>query len=137
MIRNNSFEENAGPQLQGTYADTRIIGNLMRNLGCAEGALYSRNVYIPFSDTVGSRPCGASDRRVRSFAYVNGSSFDYHVKLQSPAVNAGDSKSCPANDIDGNIEAFRPPVRRGGGSARSAGLPSKEGSNRALADDRD
>jgi hypothetical protein len=106
MLRNNSFAENSGPlfdapDFNGT--NTQVVGNLMVNLpqSCLAGIVYSHNVYIPFSPSSGTRPCGPTDRRVRRFGYTNPLTLDFHLVPRSPAIGRGDPSSCAAVDIDG------------------------------------
>lgn len=101
VVRNNSFVENAGIQLIGTYNRSRIVANLLNSAGCAPGVTYSRNLFVPFSATAGQRPCGSSDRRVRGFGYLDVAAFDLRLQPNSPAFTAGDPKDCPATDIAG------------------------------------
>ena len=100
VIRNNSFVD-SGPQLLGTYARTRIVGNLLHNIGCAAGARYSRNLFVPFNRYVGQRPCGATDRKVAGFGYENAKAFDLRLRPGASAFGAGDPDDCPARDIRG------------------------------------
>ena len=105
LIRNNSFDERTGPLFAETVAwsgtNTRLIGNMMRRFGCVDGLTYARNLFIPFSSSIGTSPCGPSERRVRSFGYMNSDGFDFHLTLRSPALGRGDSDNCPSTDIDG------------------------------------
>ena len=99
VIRNNSFLD-SGLQLLGTFTRARVVGNLMGNAGCARGVRYSRNLFIPFGPWIGRRPCGRTDRRVRSFGYVDPAGFDLRLSASSPAFAAGDPDDCAATDIE-------------------------------------
>lgn len=105
LIRNNSFDERTGPLfaegVDWSGTNTRVIGNTMRRFGCIAGVTYARNLFIPFSSSIGTNACGPSERRVRSFGYVNPAGFDFHLKSSSPALGSGDSENCPSTDIDG------------------------------------
>ena len=104
VIRNNSFAEGGGVQIRNAQS-MRLVGNLMTNLPCVGSVVYSHNVFIPFSATWATEPCGPTDKRVSSFGYVNLGGFDYHITSTSPAIGAGDSNDCPATDIDGDSRA--------------------------------
>ena len=101
LLRNNSFASRTGPQLLGRYTNARIVGNLFVNAGCVEGVRYSYNVVIPFSAHTGRQLCGAQDKRVAGFGYVDESAFDFRITPSSPAVGRGDRRDCPAMDILG------------------------------------
>jgi hypothetical protein len=98
VIRNNSFMD-SGLLLIGTYRRSRIVNNLLENMGCGTGVKYSRNLFLPFRPYTGLRACGSTDRRVRSLGYVNGPAFDLRLRPQSPGFAAGDPLDCPAEDI--------------------------------------
>jgi hypothetical protein len=101
---NNSFAQNAGLSFAETdFGGTvRVVGNLMANLygGCRAGVQYANNLFIPI-DNAGPKPCGPTDRRVRSFGYVGPAAFNYHITSRSPARRAVPAKLCPRLDIDG------------------------------------
>jgi pectate lyase len=107
---NNSFSQNAGL----SFADidfggsVRVVGNLMANLygGCRAGITYANNLYIPI-DNAGPKPCGPTDRRVRTFGYVNPSAFDFHITTGSPARRFEPARLCPRLDIDGAVRSGR------------------------------
>ena len=100
VIRNNSFGEGAGVQLRGDQSGAVLAGNLMAIFPCAKGVLYSRNVVMTSPAAPSQGACGSTDKRVSHFNYVDGPGFDYHIAATSPAINAGDSRNCPRNDID-------------------------------------
>ncbi len=106
VVRNNSFAESAGPALaraDWTGTNARLVNNLMMNFACVTGVTYSHNIFVPFSPFTGNNPCGPTDRRVSSFGYVDGRSFNYHVTPSSPAIGRADAGSCPHVDIDGGL----------------------------------
>jgi hypothetical protein len=110
-IWNNSFAQNAGLSFaEGSYEGTRVVGNLMANLyqGCRPGVVYSNNLYIPIDNASGT-PCGPTDRRVRTFGYVDPAALNYHIKAASPARQVVPAKLCPRMDIDRHL---RPDAKR-------------------------
>jgi hypothetical protein len=105
VVRNNSFAENAGPLFQPngwTGTNALVVNNLMANFPCIAGVTYSHNVFIPSSGSFGSAACGPTDVRVRSFGYVDGPGFNYHLVPTSPALARADAGHCPRTDIDGH-----------------------------------
>jgi len=108
LIRNNSFAQDAGLQLIGSYSNARVVGNVLRgNGGCASGVAYSYNVYIPFSDFTGQAPCSSTEKKVTSFGYVNAGGFDFHLGAGSLAIGAGNPGDCASTDIDGQTRSGR------------------------------
>lgn len=100
----NSFAEGSGMQDTGgggLGSGSLVNGNLMGNQVCSSGTTYRNNVYIPFSEFTGQTPCGASDRKVTTFGYVNNAGRDFHITSSSPAVGAGGSDCVGTLDIDG------------------------------------
>jgi len=104
LIRNNSFGERVGISFNpGTHGGTRIVNNLMLNLGCTAGVSYDANLFIPFSPYTGKKPCGSSDREVSTFGYVSPSAPDFHLQPGSPAIGHGNAATCSSTDIDGRV----------------------------------
>jgi hypothetical protein len=100
----NSFAEGAGMgggQIGTAGAAAQLVGNLMGNAGCDGSAMYSHNVFLPFSQYTGLTGCGATDRRAITYGYVSAGGFDFHLTPTSMGIGAGDPSLCPASDIDG------------------------------------
>jgi hypothetical protein len=95
LIRNNSATQ---PMIVNSYGggakNIRMIGNVAPGSPCDDRVTYSHNVWV-------GRKCGATDKNVASLGFVDPAKFDLHLRADSPAVGAGDPKSFPARDIDG------------------------------------
>jgi hypothetical protein len=75
----------------------------MLNFPCVPGVTYAYNVFIPFSPYTGTAACGKTDRRVKTFGYVNPDGFDFHLKRGSPAMGRVGAEDCSGTDIDGQL----------------------------------
>jgi hypothetical protein len=94
LIRNNSL--NGSISLEDTpYINSRIVANVGQ-LGrhqCHGQIAYSYNVWT-------DARCGSTDRKAPS-GFVDPTKFNLHLAPGSRAINAGDPKSFPLRDIDG------------------------------------
>src|SRR5581483_4029395 len=108
LIRNNSFAENTGisfdpENYSGTQ--TRVVNNLMANIGCAPNVAYDSNLFIPRNSWTGTNACSTTDRKVTSFGYT--SDTDFHITASSPAIGFGTRANCPTVDIDNQSRGSR------------------------------
>jgi hypothetical protein len=71
-----------------------MIGNVAPLDNCDSRVSYSHNVWL-------GRKCGATDKKVSTLGFVDAAKLDLHLRAGSPALDAGDPKSFPARDIDG------------------------------------
>jgi hypothetical protein len=99
VVRNNSFTE-SGIQWRGYFSRARVVGNLLGKTDCGQGVLYTRNLFSAFSHAQVGRPCGVTNREVRSFGYVDSARLDLRLRPDSPAFGAGDPQDCAAHDIN-------------------------------------
>jgi hypothetical protein len=122
VLRNNSFSRLAGPMFDDNtpLSNVRVVGNLFLNGRCPSrsGVVFAYNLFVPFSAFTGQTPCGATDKRVDSFGYVNADGFDYSLTASSPARDAGSPSDYPGTDIDGKA---RPSGARADAGAVEAG----------------
>lgn len=100
VIRNNSFSA-SGIQFSGLFSRARVVGNLLGKTDCGQGVRYTRNLFAPFSHGDRIRTCGATNRQVRGFGYVNSGRLDLRLRPESPAFGAGDPQDCALTDIQG------------------------------------
>jgi hypothetical protein len=95
LIRNNSATQPIVVNVYGGGAkNIRMIGNVAPATACDSRVTYSHNVWV-------GRKCGPTDRNVSDAGFVDAAKLDLHLKPTSPAIGAGDPKSFPARDIDG------------------------------------
>jgi hypothetical protein len=98
LVRNNTIMGaiDAGNGQTGGWNNTRIVGNLGENPSCQQGSglTWSHNVWT-------GRACSSSDRLVSDLGVMDYNGFNYHLKLSSPAINAGDPNNYSPTDIDG------------------------------------
>jgi chitodextrinase len=119
VIRNNSFYL-SGPLFTntGNYNGPVVANNLMMNNptpggSCGIGVTYSHNLFVPNSPGWGDTPCSATDVKFASFSAFGyaratvGSGLDYHIAAASPAIGAGTTTNCAAQDIDGEARVTR------------------------------
>jgi Right handed beta helix region len=85
VIRNNSFDEATGIQMEGNWtgAGARVVGNLYRSAGCYPGVSYEANYFIPFSQYTGQTACG-TNRKVTTFGYRDQAASDFRLTAASP-----------------------------------------------------
>jgi hypothetical protein len=101
-VRNNSaVVAMRHPDCTNGCTNVRFSGNISPLPGwypsaCVAGVTYRNNVW-----TGGTNKCDASDQAVASAGFVNAAAGDLHLTVTSPAINAGDPLSYPADDIDG------------------------------------
>ena len=109
LIRNNSFHPESGIGFSGSWtgANAMIVGNVSSQpwSGCQAGVSYRSNVWVPWVGQTTGYTCGSGDKLVQlsEVGYVSpvdGSGQDYHLRAGSSAIGAGDTGSCPADDID-------------------------------------
>jgi hypothetical protein len=93
LYRNNSFTSAIDIGC-ASASNVRVIGNLgPYDRGACDGRYsYSHNVFQ-------GAACSRTDRRVTDLGFV--SSNNLHLRRGSVAINHGDPKSFPTNDIDG------------------------------------
>jgi hypothetical protein len=99
LIRNNSATQ---PMLINVYGggnhDIRMIGNAAPADNCDSRVVYSHNVWV-------GRKCGRTDKKVSDLGFVDPEKLNLHLRAGSPAIDAGDPKSFPPRDIDGQRRA--------------------------------
>ncbi len=96
VIRYNSWLQNAYLPTTRSFND-QVIGNVGPQVpwSCGgSGVTFSHNVFE-------GATCGPTDKNVADILFVNRSTLDLHLKLGSPAINAGDPSNYPATDFDG------------------------------------
>jgi hypothetical protein len=127
-IRNNSFGQ-AMALDAGSFAATRVVGNVGPQSDCRSGVSYGYNVWT-------SVRCAGTDKRAAS-GFVNPRGYDYHLRPGAAAVDAGAPSDSPSVDIDGQRRPYAggpdagadevAPPGSGPGSGPGGGTPGGSG----------
>jgi len=109
-VRNNTFESDAFVAPDRGSNGTRWVGNV-GSWDCKSGVAYSYNV----GDTCGGTgksvsPSGSSATQTAPFGWVNPAAYDFHLRSDSVAINAGNPNDAPAKDRDGKARNGAPDV---------------------------
>jgi hypothetical protein len=112
-VRYNSWLQ--GPRMPNgeVSINNKFIGNLgpYNSWDCGmAGVTFSHNVFV-------GAQCSSTDKNVSDPGFVNPAAVDLHLTSSSPAINAGDPSSYPADDIDGQARPM--------GSAPDAGADER------------
>ena len=108
-VRYNTFEQTASLETSHNQAtNSRWVGNI-GDWDCIPGMTYKYNV---------GQKCGTTDKAVSPdmstrttpapFGWVNSPAADFHLKVDSVAVDAGDPTDKPATDRDGKARTGTP-----------------------------
>jgi hypothetical protein len=121
VIRYNSFDGAVQPALPGEWSGQVWEGNVMTWTTCE---VTGPDSTVRFNVWIGGRACGSQRRHVRGPVFMDRSSGDLHLRPGSPPVGAGNPKSHPGTDIDGDI--------RPGGQRPDAGADELERTDRRV-----
>jgi hypothetical protein len=108
VVRNNTFESSAYVAPDRGSNGARWVGNI-GSWDCKSGVAYSFNV----GDTCGGSgksvsPSSSSQGSPAPFGWVNPSAYDFHLRSDSVAVNAGIPNDAPARDREGKARNGAP-----------------------------
>jgi hypothetical protein len=99
LIRNNSATQ---PMIINVYGGgnhgIRMVGNAAPVSACDSRVVYAYNVWT-------GHKCGPTDKKVSDLGFVDPKKLNLHLRAGSAAIDAGDPKSFPARDIDGQRRA--------------------------------
>jgi hypothetical protein len=98
LIRNNSANKSMTPGTDNSVSNVHFVANNVPGIpGCTRSGITSR--YNVLHDS-GASLCGPYDKLVPS-GFLNSSTFDFHLRANAAARDAGDPSDFPATDIDG------------------------------------
>lgn len=98
LIRNNSANKGMTAGTDNSVANVRFVANNVPSIpGCTRPGVTTG--YNVFHDSSAER-CGPHDKIVPS-GFLNPGAFDFHLRANAAARDAGDPTNFPATDIDG------------------------------------
>jgi hypothetical protein len=108
VVRNNTFENEVAIAPDAGANGTRWVNNI-GSWDCKPGITFSHNVgtKCSASDKAVS-PAASSSTQAAPMGWVSPSTYDFHLRSTSPAVDAGDPNDFPAKDRDGRTRTGTP-----------------------------
>ena len=108
VVRNNTFESDAFVAPDRGTNGTRFVGNV-GSWDCKSGVSYSYNVGTLCGGTGKAvSPSSSTASQTAPFGWVNPGAYDFHLRSDSVAVNAGNPNDAPARDREGKARNGAP-----------------------------
>ena len=100
IIRYNSFDGSVQPAPSDQWSAQLWEGNVMTWTTCQ---VTGPDSTVRFNVWLGGRACGSARRHVRGRVFADSSSGDLHLRPGSAPIGAGNPRSHPSRDIDGDV----------------------------------
>jgi hypothetical protein len=100
IIRYNSFDGSVQPAPSDQWSGQLWEGNVMTWTTCQ---VTGPDSTVRFNVWLGGRACGSARRHVRGRVFADSSSGDLHLRPGSAPIGAGNPRSHPPRDIDGDV----------------------------------